>query len=427
MRGDLRGSGPLPTVTTLANGLRVATDPLDGVETASVGLWIEAGARDETPHINGASHFLEHMMFKGTPTRSAYQIVEEIETVGGHINAYTSRENTAFYAKILAEDLPLAVDVIADIVENATIDTGEFERERQVILQEIHQAQDTPDDIIFDHFQEAAFPDQPLGMPVLGTTEGVTALARDAVADHKQQHYAPHRMVLAAAGAVDHDALVEMADRLLSRPTGDAPPTRPTASYTGGDIRIERDLEQVHVVMGLEAPGLAADDHDAAAVFATLMGGGMSSRLFQEIREERGLAYSIHAYLSAYDDTGIFTVYAGTSQSDVAELVPVVCEEMMKSTRSIPEDEIERAKAQLRAGTLMARESTSARCEHLARHLMTFGRPIPVEETKARIAAVDAAAIRAVAERIVASSLTVAATGPLANLETFEATKARLV
>lgn len=421
-----RGDAPLPRVTTLTNGLRVATDPVPGVETASMGIWIEAGARDETPTVNGASHFLEHMTFKGTKRRTAYQIVEEIEDVGGHINAYTAREHTAYYAKVLAEDLPLAIDVIADIVENAAMDDREYERERQVILQEIHQAADTPDDIVFDHFQAACFKDQPLGMPVLGTAEGIRALPLKAVVDHRARHYAPSRMVLAAAGAVDHDTLVALAEQHLVRPAADAPPARSTARYTGGEVRTDRDLEQVHVVMGLEAPSLTDEAHDAAAVFATVMGGGMSSRLFQEVREERGLAYAIHAYLSSYDDTGVFTVYAGTSADDAAALMPVVCDELKKATDRLPDDEIDRAKAQLRAGLLMARESTSARCEQLARHLLTFGRPLPVSESKARIDAVDAGSVRAAAEAIVGSAVTVAATGPLDRLEPLDATAGRL-
>ncbi|MHC8510391.1 MAG: M16 family metallopeptidase [Rhodospirillales bacterium] len=421
----------LPRVTQLKNGMRVATDSMAGVETVSAGVWIEAGARDETAAVNGASHFLEHMLFKGTKRRSAQRIVEEIEDVGGHINAYTAREHTAYYAKVLAGDLPLAVDVIADLIQNAVLDADEFERERQVILQEIKQSHDTPDDIIFDTFQETAFPDQPLGFPVMGRIKGLSALGRDAVAAHRDAFYAPERMVLAAAGAVEHEALTALAEKLFTGGAGRGAEggngARTPARYTGGEVRTERKLEQVHLVMGLKAPSLTDSARDAAAVLATMLGGGMSSRLFQEVREKRGLAYAVHAYVSAYDDTGTLTVYAGAGPEDLDKLVPVVCEVLKGAAEPAPKAEIERARAQLRAGVVMSRESTSARCEQLAQHLLTYGRPVPPKEIKARIEAVDAHAVRRAAENMLASPLTLAAAGPLSRLEPFETVKARLV
>ncbi|MHC8510188.1 MAG: M16 family metallopeptidase [Rhodospirillales bacterium] len=429
----MRAADTLPRVTRLSNGMRVATDPVAGVETVSAGVWIEAGARDETPAVNGASHFLEHMLFKGTQRRSAQRIVEEIEDVGGHINAYTAREHTAYYVKLLADDLPLAVDVIADLIQNSTLDAEEFERERQVILQEIHQSHDTPDDIIFDIFQETAFPGQPLGFPVMGGVEGLSALDRAAVAGHRDKFYAPGRMVLAASGQVDHDTLVALAEKLFTAGAGGAGDgaggknARAPARYTGGEARVERKLEQVHLVTGLRAPSLTDDARDAAAVYATMLGGGMSSRLFQEVREKRGLAYAVHAYIAAYDDTGVLTVYAAAGPDDLGELLPVVCEVLKGSAEPAPEAEINRAKAQLRAGAMMMRESTSARCEQLARQLLTYGRPVPLSEIKDRIEAVDAHAVRRAAEDMLASPFTVTATGPLAQLEPFETAKARLV
>ena len=301
-------------ISTLANGLRVATDPMDSVETASVGVWIEAGSRYETATICGVSHFLEHMVFKGTRRRDARAIAEEIEAVGGHLNAHTSREYTAFYAKVLKEDVPLAVDIIADILQDATLDDGELGRERTVILQEIMQAQDTPDDIIFDRFQETAFPEQALGRPVLGSPELISAMTREVLASYMRVHYGAPRMVLAAAGRVDHDELVALAEATFDRLPATIEGLREPARYQGGDFREERDLEQVHLVLGFQGVGYRDPDFYPVSVLSTLLGGGMSSRLFQEAREKRGLVYSIYTFPTSYTDSGVFGIYAGTGE-----------------------------------------------------------------------------------------------------------------
>ncbi|MDV7339676.1 pitrilysin family protein [Terasakiella sp. A23] len=407
--------------TTLDSGLRIVTDHMASVESVSVGAWVEVGARHETPDVNGISHFLEHMAFKGTTTRSAQDLAEEIENVGGHINAYTSRENTAYYAKVLKDDLGLAVDVISDILQNSVMEAEELERERGVILQEILQANDTPDDIIFDHFQLAAYPDQAIGRPVLGEADIVKSLSRDVIMDYMHNNYAASNMVVSAAGNVNHDKLVAMvADKFADlKPSADvvADPSR----YVGGDfIETRPSLEQVHVVAGFD--GVRYDDPGfySLSVLSTLFGGGMSSRLFQEIREKRGLVYSIYSFVSAYDDGGMLGIYAGTGPDDVAELVPVMVDEIKKVCTEVSEDEVNRARAQLKSSILMSMESTSTRCEQLARQMIVFKRPVPADEVVAKIDQIDVAAVQNVAQQIFATKPTLAVLGPITELPEFK-------
>ncbi|MEO5338088.1 MAG: insulinase family protein [Magnetospirillum sp. WYHS-4] len=413
-------------VTTLPNGLRVVTDPMETVETASVGVWVEVGTRHEQPELNGVSHLLEHMAFKGTRKRDARAIAEEIEAVGGHLNAYTSRENTAYYAKILKEDLGLAVDIIADILQHSAMDPEELARERAVIIQEIHQAHDTPDDIIFDYFQETAFPGQGLGLPVLGLADLIRDMPRPDILDYMQGHYSAPRMVLAAAGRIEHDRLVDLAERAFRS----LPPPRAAegdaARYVGGDFRQDRDLEQVHLLLGMEGVSYQDPDFYKVSILSTLLGGGMSSRLFQEVREKRGLVYSIYSFLSSYVDGGLFGIYAGTGEGEVEELIPIVCDEIKKVADELREEEVVRARAQLKASILMGRESTSSRCEQLARQMIVFGRPLPVPEVIANIEAVDGAAVRQAARRIFASPPTFAALGPIGKVEGYDKVVERL-
>jgi predicted Zn-dependent peptidase len=361
-------------VSTLRNGMRIVSDSMESVETVSVGVWVEVGTRHEHPDVNGISHLLEHMAFKGTRRRSAREIAEEIETVGGHLNAYTSRENTAYYAKVLKEDLPLAIDVLADILQHATMDPDELSRERAVIVQEIMQTNDTPDDVIFDHFQEVAFPDQALGRPVLGQAERIQNLPRETIIDFMQSNYSAPRMIVAAAGKLDHEELVSLAEKaFIDLPEKDKL-TYEAAQYSGGQFRESRDIEQAHIVLGFEGIPYESPEFYAASTFSNLFGGGMSSRLFQEIREKRGLVYSIYSFVSCYHDSGIFGIYAGTGEDEAKELIPVICNEIKNITNGIKENEIDRARAQLKSATLMSLESTSSRCEQLARQLMIFKR-----------------------------------------------------
>jgi len=407
-------------VTTLTNGLRIISDPMDTVETVSVGVWVDVGTRDESPEINGISHVLEHMAFKGTRRRSAYQIAESIENVGGHLNAYTSREHTAFYAKVLKEDTPLAIDIISDILQHSIMEPEELAREQTVIVQEIHQANDTPDDIIFDHFQETAYPDQPMGRPVLGTAELVHAMNPETLLSFMEDHYSPSKMIIAAAGNVDHGQLVQQVETSFdSLPRGKIF-SREKAVYTGGSFREKRKLEQVHLVLGFNGLSYVDPDFYAASVLSTLFGGGMSSRLFQEIREKRGLVYSIYSFLSCYTDGGMFGVYAGTGADEAAALIPLIRDEMEKVITDVSDTEIERARAQLKASILMSLESTSTRCEQMARQLGLFGRPIPTDETVEKVEAVDNITIRRVAGRLFSGAVTQAVIGPKTTVGHFE-------
>jgi predicted Zn-dependent peptidase len=400
--------------------MRVVSDPMDTVETVSVGVWADVGARHEPAEINGVCHMLEHMAFKGTRRRSALDIAVEMEDVGGHMNAYTSREHTAFYAKMLREDLPLAVDILADIVQHSVFDPEELAREQGVVMQEIFQSIDTPDDIVFDHFQATAYGDQPLGRPVLGTVESVGRLSSEVIGGFRRAHYSPDRLVIAAAGRVDHDALVELVQAHFTDLDGHAAPIPQPARYTGGAYHESRDVEQAHIVLGFDGVAYADPDYYASVILATLLGGGMSSRLFQEVREKRGLAYTVNAFASSYVDGGLFTLYAGTGPDEVAQLMPVLRGEIDKVRVAVCPDEVARARAQLRAGILMGQESTSGRCEQLARQILVYGRPVPNAEVLAALEAVDEAAVTRVAERLFSSPPTLAALGAIKGLESLE-------
>ncbi|MEM8951526.1 MAG: pitrilysin family protein [Pseudomonadota bacterium] len=416
-------------VTRLDNGLRVATQHMPSVQTASIGVWVDAGARHERPEVNGVAHMLEHMAFKGTERRSARVIVEEIENVGGQLNAYTSRENTAYYARVLADDLPLAADILADILQNSTFEAEELERERGVILQEIGQTLDTPDDLIFDLFQETAFPDQSLGRSILGPAEIVSGMTREQLTGYMGEHYAPERMILSAAGKVEHERLVELGDELFQKlpaRSSDAVDVQ-SGRYAPGDLRKERELEQVHLILGLPGFSYHDDDFYALQILSAMLGGGMSSRLFQEVREKRGLAYSVFSFAACYRDTGVFGIYAGTGGEQTAELVPVLCDELKALIGSALEEEITRARAQLKASMMMGLESCFAQSEDIARQLLIFGRRIPQEETIAEIDAVDKEAIRRVGERLVEGVRpSLAAIGPVGRLPGLDVIEKRL-
>ena len=411
----------------LPNGLRVVTEAMPGLASAAVGVWVGAGARHERAEQNGVAHFLEHMAFKGTRRRSALRIAEEIEDVGGYINAYTSRETTAYYARVLKKDVPLALDVIADILLEPAFDPREMEVERGVILQEIGQALDTPDDVIFDWLQEECYGDQPMGRTILGPAERVSSFARADLARFVAERYRPAEMIVAAAGAVDHDAVVRLSERLFghleARPAVETDPAR----FTGGERRVVRPLEQAHFALALEGPGWRDEDLYMAQIQATVLGGGMSSRLFQEAREKRGLCYAIFAQAHAHDDTGMFTIYAGTAEAKVAELAELTVDELRRAADDMTAAEIARARAQMRAGLLMGLESPSARAERLARVVAIWGRVPPVEETLARIDAVTTGDVRDLTERMVAGGrAALSLYGPVAGAPDLERVRDRL-
>lgn len=399
-------------ITTLDSGLRIITDDIPGIVTATLGLWVEVGARYEAPEINGVSHFLEHMAFKGTTTRTARQIAEEIETVGGHLNAYTSRENTAYHARVLENDVPLALELIADIIQNSTFEPSEIARERDVILQEIGQSLDTPDDIIYDYFQQTAFPKHPLGRPILGPPEIIRKITRDDLMNYMKQEYTASRMVFAATGAINHDQIVELCQKHFDGLSNHPTQSYKKAAYQGGQCYETRKLEQVHLVLGFESCPYGHPDFYPLSVLSNLLGGGMSSRLFQEVREKRGLVYSIYSFNTAFRDTGLFGIYAGTGEQQVQELLPTIKDVLENFSKSLEDKELTRSKAQFKAGILMALESTSARCEQLAQHMMIYKRHITPQEVIEKVNAVTREDLVRVLPNLMKKTPTFAALGP---------------
>ena len=411
---------------SLDNGFRIVSEHMPGLQSASIGIWVLAGGRHERVDQNGIAHFLEHMAFKGTATRSALQIAEQIEDVGGYLNAYTSREVTAYYARVLQDDVPLALDVISDIVLNPVFDPREIEVERGVILQEIGQALDTPDDVIFDWLQEKAYPDQPLGRTILGPAERVGNFNREDLSRFVAERYGPGQMILAAAGAVDHDQLVKTAEALFGHLSPPQVAEAETASFRGGEHRQVKDLEQAHFALGFEGPDYCSDAIHTAQVYAGVMGGGMSSRLFQEIREKRGLCYTIFAQAGAYADTGMMTIYAGTSGDQLQELSNVTLDEMKRAADDMSEEEVARARVQMKAGMLMGLESPSNRAERLARMIQIWGRVPGVDEIVQKIDAVDLAAVKRFAETMaVRAPAALALYGPVDQAPSLEAMQQR--
>ncbi|MFE3835559.1 M16 family metallopeptidase [Pseudogemmobacter sonorensis] len=410
----------------LPNGLRIVTEHMPGLKSASCGLWVGAGGRHEREPENGIAHFLEHMAFKGTARRSALRIAEEIEDVGGYINAYTSREMTAYYARCLSADVPRALDVISDIVLNPVFNPEDIETERHVILQEIGQANDTPDDIVFDWLHEVSYPGQPFGRTILGPEARVAGFGDGDLRGFVGRHYGPDRMILSAAGGVDHDAIVAQAEAVFGAlsPVG-AVPAGP-ARFKGGERREIKDLEQAHFALNIEAPGYRDPLVHTAQIWSTALGGGMSSRLFQKIREERGLCYSIYAQSAAYDDTGHVTIYAGTSGDEIADLTELTVAELRRAAEDMSEAEVARAKAQLTAGMMMGLESPSSRAERNARLLSVWDRVPDLDEAVARIQAVDLAGVRDWGRAALSGNVALAVYGPVDAAPGVEAIRAGL-
>lgn len=400
-------------VATLESGLRIVTHEMGHLESAALGVWVGAGSRSEREEEHGLSHLLEHMAFKGTRTRSAADIAEEIEAVGGEVNAATSVETTSYYARILKDDVPLALDILSDILRNSVFDPRELEREQHVILQEIGAALDAPEDRVYDLFAETAFPGQPIGRTILGTPETVKAAGSPMLGDYLDRHYRGPGMVIAAAGALDHDRLVDLAGNAFGDMAGNAGPRPAAATYRGGEHREQRDLMETQIMLGFEGLAYPSEDFYTAQILSAIVGGGMSSRLFQEVREKRGLCYSIYAFHWSFSDTGVFGIHAATGPEDVDELMPVIVDELGRAADDISEKELVRARAQLRAGLLMTLESPAARAGQLARQLLLFGRVIPPEELIEKIEAIGVDDLRGLAQRIFKSGPpTLAAIGP---------------
>jgi len=403
------------TVSSLKNGIRVVTHHMPHVETTSLGVWVGVGARHETKAQNGISHLLEHMAFKGTLKRSALEIAEEIEQAGGEINAATSLESTAYYARVLKGDEGLALDILADILQNSVFDEAELAREREVILQEIAATQDSPEEIAFDLVQEAAFPAQAVGRPILGTPETVGTASPADLRAFLAQRYLPADIVISAAGAARHEAIERHADALfggLSSPPQANAPAEEAAVYAGGARSSDRPFEQAHVLIGFEGPSYRSEDVFTAQVFSGLFGGGMSSRLFQEVREKRGLCYAIYSSAWGLKDSGMFQIHAATGASMVEELTGVIGAQLRKIADDGPSDrEVQRAQAQLKAGLLMSLEGSGARAEQMARHLLVHGRLIESGELIARVDAVTRDTVRDLAQRMTTTPPSVAVVG----------------
>ena len=405
-------------VTNLPSGLTVVTDSMPHLQTATLGVWIGAGSRDEQAQEHGISHLLEHMAFKGTKKRSARQIAETIEAVGGDINAATSFETTAYFASVLKTDIPLALDVLADILSSPIFDANELKREQNVIVQEIGATEDAPDDLVFDYLQSKAFPDQPMGRSILGTPKTVCSFKGDNLRAYLARNYRAPGMVISAAGAVDHAVMVGEIERLFGHFNGPAKPKPQSAKFGGGAKLEARDLEQVHIALALEGLSQKHADYFSLQVFTIVLGGGMSSRLFQEVREKRGLCYTISAFHAPYSDTGMFGIYAGTDAGDVKELMKVAVDQTAATAVDITEAEVNRAKAQIKVSLLMALESSGARARQLASQILTYGRPLPIEEMVARIDGVTVESARATGAALMARARpAIAAHGPGKGLE----------
>lgn len=412
--------------STLSNGIRIITDSKESAASVSLGVWVSVGARFETEHINGISHMLEHMAFKGTSSRTAFEISRTIEDVGGLINAYTGKDMTAYYVRVLKEHQELGLDIISDIVQNSLMDKTELEKEKGVIIQEINMQNDTPDDLVFDYFHEAAYPHQPLGRTILGTAETVRRISSENLLDYMHTQYTASRLIISASGAVNHESFVAACAQKFTHLSTHQMPDAEKASYTGGEKREIKPHEQVNLVLGVEGLPYTHPDYYTASILAAILGGGMSSRLFQEIREKRGLVYSIYAFNSPETDTGIFGVYAGTGEKEVTELMPVLCEELIKLPHTLTEEEINRAKARLRANILMRMENMATHAEMNAVDMIIHGRIVPKEEVIEKIQSIQKEELERVGKTLLSKKITFAALGPIQKVMSLEEITQRL-
>ena len=408
----------MPEIITLPNKLRVAVDEMRDVDTVSVGVFVNTGSRNETVEINGISHFLEHMAFKGTKKRSAKQIAEEFEGIGGRINAYTSKDKTVYYAKVLKKHAEFAVEFLSDILQNSTFDEVELEKERGVILQEIAMTHDTPDDIVFDYFQETAYPNQALGRSILGPEKNIKKFTRKNFSDYISKQYNYENIAIVAAGNIKEKDLVNWTKKYFNN-LGSAKIKKPElAKYKGGNFTKEKKLEQVNLVMGFEGLSFLDPEFYTSQILAMILGGGMSSRLFQEVREQRGLAYSIYSFNYSHEDSGLFGIYAGTSAQKTNELISATCDQIKKICDKVLDDELQKVRNQFEASLLMAKESTSSRMQRLGGEILSYNRLIKDEEVMKKILAVKKSDVSKLAQRIFSDSKTTfAAIGKVKNIK----------
>ncbi|GAA0550671.1 pitrilysin family protein [Paractinoplanes ferrugineus] len=408
--------------TVLPSGLRIVTEAIPGSRSASLGVWVGIGSRDETPAMSGASHFLEHLLFKGTPKRTALQISAEIEAVGGETNAFTTKEYTCYYARVLDVDLPLAVDVLCDAVADSILDPADVETERAVILEEIAMHEDEPGDEVHDVFTEAIFGDHPLGRLISGTEESVTPMSRTQINSFYRRRYTPPQIVVAAAGNLDHATVVRLVRKAIAGTALDGTAADPAAPRTGNKrvrhqkphtIVRNRDTEQAHVVLGGPAIGRRDDRRFALGVLNNVLGGGMSSRLFQEIREKRGLAYSVYSYSSQYADAGLFGVYAGCAPGKVEEVLDLARTELARvAADGLTDEEIIRGKGMVKGSYVLGLEDSGSRMSRLAKSELLYGEWMSVDELLGRVDAVTKDEVDAIAADLLAQPMTLAVVGP---------------
>jgi predicted Zn-dependent peptidase len=385
--------------TELENGLTIVTEEVPYVQSISLGVWYNTGSREEDDHNNGISHFIEHMMFKGTKTRSALQIAQELDFVGGQLNAFTDKEFTCYFAKVLSEHLPVAVDVLSDMCMNSVFDPEELAREKNVVLEEIKRYEDAPDELVHDLFVQNLFPDHPLGRPVIGTPATVTDISRDSIIEYMDEWYQPDRAYVVSAGNASHEDIVGLFRKTLGSRTGHSPELEKAAlNGTRSEATYERTTEQCHFCLGTRGPSQYDDDKYPLAVLDAAMGGGMSSRLFQEIREKRGLAYSVGSYPHSYAEAGFYAIYAGTSPETLEEVLDICRAEARKvRAEGLNDEEFQRAKNQIKGGLLLSLESMTSRMTRMAKSQIYFDRVIPLEEVVANVEAVTADDIHRVA------------------------------
>ncbi len=399
------------------NGLTVATDTASDFESITVSVLVKNGSRNENQQNNGISHFLEHMAFKGTSTRTARDIAEEFDMIGGYFNAYTSRTSTVYYAKVLKDDLEKATDILTDIILNSTFAKEELEKEREVILQELCMTRDTPDDIVFDYFQETAFKNQPLGRSILGTEEFIKKLSREELCDYFKNQYSTKNTIISAAGNFDADKFNDMIDDRFKNFQTKSVLKYEKANYSGGELRVSKDLEQNQFLMGFEGLSYLDENFYDLQILAIILGGGMSSRLFQEIREKRGLVYNISAFSSSYSDCGIFGIHSALDSKNINLLIDLIIQELLSVIEKIDDMEIERAKAQVRSNLLMSMESTTSRAKKLCNNFAMFGRYISNDEILKKVSDVSAVSLKKIAKQILSNNnITITTLGNVANI-----------
>ncbi len=402
-------------IKKLANGLTIACQKMPELKTVAINVMVKVGSRDENKINNGISHLIEHMAFKGTAKRTARQIAEEFDNIGGYNNAYTSRENTSFHCKVISTEWKRGLDILSDIVLNSTFPDDELIREKGVVLQEILENNDNPEDVVNDIFQLDAYKSQSLGRSILGDADTVNAMTRQDILNYMAEYYQPSNMVLSLAGDINIDEVVREAEKLFVFNNIAPLPEQKVSRYVGGMSIHKDDFEQVHMIIGFEGVTHKDPHYFTQHVLSTVLGGSMSSRLFQEIREKRGLAYSISTNLNTYDDTGTFTVNVGTSEDKFREVIDVIVAELGKIMESVSEDEIERSKVQLISGLVMAAENSNYCADEIAKCILTYGRYITNEEVFERINQVTSGDVVALAQRIFNSKMTFAATGKIEN------------